>query len=34
MTIHLPVINELNNSAIDQFRKILLERTNKIDSKA
>ncbi len=33
MAIHLPVANELNNSAIDKFREILLERTNKIDSK-
>lgn len=33
MTIHLPVSNELNDAAIDQFRAILLDRTNKIDSK-
>ena len=33
MTIHLPVSNELNDAAIDQFRSILLDRTNKIDSK-
>ena len=33
MAIHLPVSNELNQSAIDQFREILLERTNRIDTK-
>ena len=33
MTIHLPVSNKLNKSAIDEFRTILLNRTNNIDSK-
>ena len=33
MTIHLPIANELNVAAIDRFREILLERTNKLDSK-
>ena len=33
MTIHLPVANKLNKSAIDEFRTILLNRTNNIDLK-
>ena len=33
MTIHLPIDNELNVAAIERFREILLERTNKLDSK-
>lgn len=33
MAIHLPVSNELNVTAIDQFRKKLLARTNDLDSK-